>query len=187
MEPGDLKAIEGWRNGEDFMPTVGFLREIYVPNHDISELSGVKRAAEWVLMNPVEFSKAGIAGYDFDNLPKEVYAYHNTLGFLIEFSDILSSYPKEDLDVQVAFVVGTKDWKNDIRLSTLKLYERLKYGPYEMGKRHDPKSTSTSRTMSILSEFFLSGGRERRVEASDLLVWQMMVNYWTALNRRLKR
>ena len=155
----------------DFVETVGLIRQLYVPNYDDGEVDDLHLVKEWVDENKSTFDKNIYGDEDFGRIPLAAILNYQTFMFPIHITD-----PSHDPKVQkipVAFKAGSGDWRSDVHGLTLDYYDKLKYGTdYELGKKSDPNSLSSTRALRVIKEMYWGCCNDlERYEAIDTLTW----------------
>lgn len=172
--------------GDDLVPTIETIREIYLPFFDVGEEGILRKGVSWVRSHYKEFIDVGI-GSRVSSLPVEVLLFYHTLHFLPTFSPQASRQGGAEYNVSVAFIPGSQSFKDDIHRLTLSFYDKVKYGlGYEEGsKRFNPTLYSTSLTMRRLTDLFWKDQDiADKLESADYLTWEMLKRYYIELKRR---
>jgi len=174
----------------DYLPSLNEIGALLIPDYNPTvELTSFPDAFRWVQNNPREFLRAGFTGptgTPLNSLPKHVLNHDSCISLWLELTeDMLLSDPWERF-LPVTYIPGSLEWETDFRLQTDATLSKIKNHPLE-SRTHDPKLTSTSRTISIIQIAFNSGWKEKREEACDLLTAQLFRQYWVTLKRRIKQ
>lgn len=165
---------------EDFVPTVSIARSIYMPSYSMDETDVFLSAYLWVHKNRRIFDEFTFNQVGEDKIPAAVLANYHTLAFQLGYSDHTRFI---DSTKPVAYPLGP-DLVADLHHSTLALFTNLRLGVYQGGKKLDPRLLSGSRMSMAITEFYWSGGKKNRWEATDYLTWSLLCHYWLVLGRR---
>ena len=176
--------------GEDFVPTVGLMRRIYVPFYTAAEYDTLMWSFNWVSKNRKNFDKTVLKGVGFENIPVQVLLFWHTLSLLTLFEDGVGMKDEREYRIPVAFSPDNFDFGRDIRSLTLPYYDNLRGQGLAMGKPANYKDiNSTSRFAYLMTRFFWSGGDENdeyAIEAADIVTRNIFVGYFLALKSRIR-
>ena len=173
---------------EDFVSTVRVIRKLYLP-FKIQDQVGddlLTAGYEWVQKNTKEFEEASLKS-DPSKLPIEVLIFYLTLHFPVAFMPRGVRRFDPENNVPVAFNPNEESFRPDIHRLTLPFYDKLKFMPGEHGKKLNPETYSTSRSLRLIKQFFRSGGEGiESLESADVLTYGLIQNYWIKLRLRAK-
>lgn len=168
--------------GEDFTGTIGFIRKTYVPHYNPIDHFLFTLALEWESENTDKFRKImfdkDMVGKTLeDSLEPAVLLNYHTLFW----KNVLGDGIKKNYDV--AFEPVTPNWENDIRMSTLEQFEKIKL--FGFPGNDNQNTNSTTGQVWMFNKFFASSGEILRNDAIDILTYHLFMHYWISLKRRV--
>jgi len=173
----------------DYLLTIAFLGETYIPGFSSDELTRFPQALSWVEDNLETFISAGFIGeVEIYTLPDFVQDYYSCLHFLLILGEFMLEMPNHQSSLPIAYTPGTRRWQKDIEETTRPTFQRLKNlenHPPET-RAFDPRYDSTTKRVITIQKAVFSDWQKERPQASDSLFYGLLFSYWVTLNRRIK-